>query len=227
LSGETCSAPRRTSDFARLFPAEVRSAAAEVQADDRGLHAAERARVARAVQKRRNEFATGRVLARRLLEPLGVRDWTLLPDDDRAPRWPDAIVGSISHGGGLCVVAVAPRGAIVGLGVDVESDEAVSPALFPRVLGPAEHAWLLARPEPQRRALATVFFSAKEAVYKAQFPLTRARLGFADVELVLDPARASFAARVPGFARAIAGAWAVEQRRVIAAVTLFAQDARS
>jgi 4'-phosphopantetheinyl transferase EntD len=45
-----------------------------------------------------------------------------------------------------------------------------------------------------------VWFSAKEAVYKAWFPLTRRWLGFHDVELNVDRANGRFVAqlRVPG-----------------------------
>jgi 4'-phosphopantetheinyl transferase EntD len=48
--------------------------------------------------------------------------------------------------------------------------------------------------------LDTVLFSAKESVYKAWFPLSRRWLGFEDVEVSIDPAAATFRARllVPG-----------------------------
>ncbi len=48
--------------------------------------------------------------------------------------------------------------------------------------------------------LDTLVFSAKEAVYKAWFPLAQRWLGFEDVELSIDPAAAGFRARllVPG-----------------------------
>jgi len=185
----------------------------------------ERALVARAVAKRRHEFATGRVLARELLGELGVRDFALLADADRVPLWPDGILGSISHARGLCVAAATQRGALVGVGIDVEDASAVRPELWRRVLRPDEERWLRAQPGASQLGLAAVFFSAKEAAYKAQFPLTRTRLGFQDVALELDLARGAFRAHVPGFSRALDGAYALRADYALTGLAIAAQDA--
>src|SRR5262245_62949338 len=75
----------------------------------------ERAHIARAIPKRRNEFAVGRSLARELLGELGFPDFPLLPGADRAPRWPLGIAGSIAHDSRQCVVAVVRAGRIAGI----------------------------------------------------------------------------------------------------------------
>ena len=63
--------------------------------------------MAAAVDKRQREFATGRRLAHGLLTELGVGGGPLLPGRDRAPIWPDGVVGTISHSRAWCVVAAA------------------------------------------------------------------------------------------------------------------------
>ncbi len=57
----------------------------------------EQAYIAEAVEKRQVEFSTARVLARRALYELGVSPQSLCPNDDRSPRWPAGIIGSITH----------------------------------------------------------------------------------------------------------------------------------
>jgi 4'-phosphopantetheinyl transferase EntD len=125
------------------------------------------------------------------------------------------------------VVAIAERGAIASLGVDVEQAAAVRQELWPQVLDADEARWLRGGSAADPLALAAVFFSAKEAAYKAQFPLTRTRLGFHDVHVELDPAAARFRARVPGFARALEGGFALRAPWVIAGLVLGAGDAPS
>ena len=207
-------------DPSGLFPHGVLVLSSPVQDELEALFASERALVARAVPKRQHEFATGRRLARELLARLGAEDTALLADADRAPLWPAGMIGSISHSHGLCVVAAANRGELVGLGVDVEDAEAVRPELWRRVLRPEEERWLRAQPAALQLPLAAVCFSAKEAVYKAQFPLMRARLGFQDVALEIDRASCTFRARTPGFARPLAGAFSVRSRWVLAGLAL-------
>ena len=212
-------------DLSGLFPAGVLVRSAAVHDATGALAPAERQLVARAIAKRQHEFATGRALARALLAELGVRDFALLADTDRAPLWPDGVIGSLSHARGLAAAAVARRGALAALGIDVEDASAVRPELWRRVLRPDEERWLRAQPGADQLALAAVFFSAKEAVYKAQFPLTRARLGFQDVGLELDIGRGAFRARVPGFARALEGAYALRAGYALTGVALRAGDA--
>lgn len=210
-----------------LFPSGVRTLVALVEESLEGLLPAELALVARAVPKRQHEFATGRRLARRLLATLGCAERELLADTDRAPCWPADVVGSISHGHGLCAVAAAPRGAVRGLGIDVEDADAVRPELWRRVLRPDEEKWLRAQPEGRQLRLAAVFFSAKEAVYKAQFPLQRARLGFHDVFVELDPVGSTFRAQTRGFARPLAGAFAIAAPWVLAGLAISDEERAS
>lgn len=165
------------------------------------IHPLEAADVATAVLRRRVEFATGRACARRALGRLGVApSFVLRNDSDRAPRWPEGVVGSITHTGdvpgGTCAVAVASTRDVLALGIDAERGASLSPDLWPDVLTPSERRWLSGCPEARRSRLARLIFSAKECFFKAQFPRTRRFLAFEDVEVSVDPSASAFEARV-------------------------------
>jgi 4'-phosphopantetheinyl transferase EntD len=150
---------------------------------------------------RRAEFETGRALARTALAALGQPAADLLPDADRVPVWPAGFCGSITHArcarGSLCAAAVAPRARFRSLGLDVECDARLAPPVAGRVLTESEWRQLAGRGlDPGD--LAVVVFSAKEAVYKAQFPLTRRFLDFPDVRVDLDLSAGLFTAEVSG-----------------------------
>lgn len=145
-------------------------------------------------EKRLGEFRAGRHCARRALALLGAEPAALqegLTSDERGvPRWPAGFAGSISHTGRgptLFAASVVTRSAR-SLGLDVEGDAALREELRERVLTSEEVR--LARLEHHtdheegRRAL--LVFSAKEAFFKCQFPVSRIHLGFHEVEIRFD-----------------------------------------
>jgi 4'-phosphopantetheinyl transferase EntD len=146
------------------------------------LFAEEASQMASAVERRRLEFARGRFCARAALRRLGVPDAPLLSGSQREPLWPAQVVGSITHTQGLCVAAVALRSRYAGVGIDVELDEPLTPAVAERVASDAETSSLGAMPE---LLAARLVFSAKEAFYKCQFYRTRQFLDFFDVSIEL------------------------------------------
>ena len=164
------------------------------------IHPEEAAQVSTAVPRRRAEFAAGRACARRALQRMGIGDFVLKNGPDRAPRWPNGVVGSISHAGavpgGFCGAVVGRSRDFLTLGLDAELSDAVGPELWPRVTTATERAWLHRFPEADRPTLAAVLFSAKECFYKAQYPLSGQFLEFADVEVALDLAGSTFEARL-------------------------------
>ncbi|MCW1931251.1 4'-phosphopantetheinyl transferase family protein [Pararhodobacter zhoushanensis] len=132
----------------------------------------EEATLARMVPARRREFAAGRTAARRALGqsvaiPMG---------PDRAPVWPAGVAGSITHTQGWAL-AVVGKGMI---GIDLEEDEPLPTEVFGTVLLPKERAALGA---DTRRA--KLIFSAKECVYKAQYPVTKELFGFEVISITL------------------------------------------
>ncbi|HEU5058973.1 MAG TPA: 4'-phosphopantetheinyl transferase superfamily protein [Kofleriaceae bacterium] len=184
--------------------------------------------VADAVDKRRREFAAGRALARQALARLGVpaEACRLEPDEHGLPRWPAGLVGSITHAGGWCAAAVARAGEVRSLGIDGE-DLARAPGRpdwLHLVLRPAERDALADLDPDAVGPRALLIFSAKESFYKCQFPLTRARLGFQDAEVVVRPDRGAFdlecAVPLPGLPRRWSGRFAVTERLVLTAVEL-------
>lgn len=141
-----------------------------------------------AVPKRRAEFVAGRIAARRALAEIGVRHAIIRAGADRAPEWPAEVVGSISHAGTVAAAAVGTKSAVASIGIDLEVDAAVRRELWRNVLLPSEQAWVETRSPAEQARWATTIFSAKEAFYKFQYPLTRQWLDFTDVEITFADA---------------------------------------
>lgn len=153
------------------------------RADPAALAAGELQQIARAVPRRRLEFAAGRQLARRLLDDMGQGIDALVSDADRVPCWPQPVIGSITHCRSLCAVAIVPRAACLGIGLDVEPAVPMKSELMPMILREAESARVQAWPAQWRELAGILTFSAKEALYKSIYPAHRVFLDFRDVEL--------------------------------------------
>lgn len=164
------------------------------------LFPTEAASVARAVEKRRWEFQAGRHCARRALAELGGPETAIAAGADRAPVWPDGFVGSITHTGaaqqGYAAAVVARTSDVRALGLDAELARPLDAELQTRVLTPTEQAFVSTLESGQRGLVATLFFSAKEAFYKCQYPVTQRFLGFHEVEVEFELERNCFRARV-------------------------------
>lgn len=155
---------------------------------DAPLYPEEQAVVARAVDKRRREFGSVRLCARRAMEKLGVEPGPVLPGERGAPRWPEGILGSMTHCTGYCAAALVRAPELASLGIDAEPHEALPEGVLGAVAAPAErervHALTAAHPAVHWDRL---LFSAKEAVYKAWFPLTGRWLDFQEADLHIRP----------------------------------------
>jgi 4'-phosphopantetheinyl transferase EntD len=145
----------------------------------------EQAHIARAIPKRRFEFAAGRRAARQALAELGQPSTAIPQAPDRSPIWPDGLTGSITHCDTLCIAALAPQTCHRSLGIDIEPATPLSADLEPVIATPSEQRALAALPPARRLHMAKQIFCAKEALYKAQHPITGLRLEFQDVELDL------------------------------------------
>jgi 4'-phosphopantetheinyl transferase EntD len=170
-----------SAELAALFPAGVVAADLGEAAPRELLSAQELSSVSHCANLRIEQFAAGRLCARRALEALGITGFSLLPAPDRQPLWPVGVTGSITHTAGYAAAVVGRRGVLSSLGIDSEVVAEVHAELWPGIAAPGELARLRALPEAAGRAYAAVLFAAKEAFYKSQFPLTGEWLLFDDV----------------------------------------------
>jgi 4'-phosphopantetheinyl transferase EntD len=166
-----------------LFPPGAVAADLREPGDPELLLPPEATHVARAVRKRVQEFAAGRLCARRALAEFGIDDVAIRVADDRQPIWPDAIVGSITHTRGYGAAVVAERRSAAALGLDSEVVGDVSAKIWPSICVPKERAWIESLPASEQAAAVTLIFSAKEAFYKCQYALVREHLNFHDVSV--------------------------------------------
>jgi 4'-phosphopantetheinyl transferase EntD len=140
--------------------------------------------IAKSVAKRRNEFVTVRYCARLALGELGVSPVPILKGDKGEPCWPDGVVGSLTHCEGYRGAAVGRRGEVRSVGIDAEPHDVLPKGVLDAISLPAERAELLALPSGLHWD--RILFCAKEATYKAWYPLTQRWLGFEDAHIVFD-----------------------------------------
>ncbi|MCH9669673.1 MAG: 4'-phosphopantetheinyl transferase [Actinomycetia bacterium] len=140
--------------------------------------------IARSVAKRRHEFITVRYCARQALVDLGMEPVPILKGEKGEPRWPDGVVGSLTHCEGFRGAAVARREEVRSLGIDAEPHGVLPDGVLDAISLPVERQQLQGLPEGVHWD--RVLFCAKEATYKAWFPLTRRWLGFEDAHIVFD-----------------------------------------
>jgi 4'-phosphopantetheinyl transferase EntD len=172
-----------------LFPAHVAYAELAAASAHEPLFAEEADYVARAVEKRRLEFALGRTCARRALSALGIAPQPLIANPDRSVRWPDEAWGSITHSEGFYAAVAALRTDLRGIGIDAEQRGRVQEKLWSHVASEREIAWFRAAGSERAAAeRATLLFSAKEAFYKAQYCVSATFVGFHEVEVDFDTA---------------------------------------
>ncbi|MFC0099837.1 4'-phosphopantetheinyl transferase [Micromonospora marina] len=179
-----------------LLPAGAAAVEAFTDVPDEAPFPGEEDLVARAVPARRQEFVTARRCAREAVARLGYAPAPIRPGPRREPVWPDGVVGSITHCTGYRAAAVAPAGALAGLGIDAEPHEPLPDGVAGVVLTAGEPDRLAAlRAADPATCWDRLLFSAKESVYKAWYPLTGRWLGFEEAELTFDRA-GRFTARI-------------------------------
>lgn len=175
------------------FPDGLGWAVREATHDPDQLFPEERAAVAKAIPTRVAEFAGGRSAARAAMARLGLPPSAIPARPDRAPVWPAGVIGSISHAGPVCLAVVGRRDDWEVIGVDLEPDRPMAAELVPEIASPEELAALAPLPETNA---ATRIFSAKEAAYKAQYPVTGALFGFDAMQANLQIGRMNMAKNV-------------------------------
>jgi 4'-phosphopantetheinyl transferase EntD len=153
--------------------------------DEHALWPEEAAALARSVVQVRRASGAARIVARELISKIGLPKCALPKGGGGAPVWPAGIVGSMSHTSRVAVAAIAPRRSFSGLGIDIEPSEALPPDLLDLVTTPEERACIGDDPYGGR-----LLFAAKEAVYKAVYPLDQILLDHHDVQVSLSARQA-------------------------------------
>lgn len=149
------------------------------------LYSEEEEYLKKALPKRRWEFTAGRLCARRALMQLGIENFPLLVGNNGEPVWPAGIVGSISHTEGYCAVAVSRKCLIETLGLDVEFTGLLSRDCWRQICTLSELVWIDSLPSEQRQRNVSLLFSAKESLYKFQYPISKTWLDFHDVAITI------------------------------------------
>ena len=124
------------------------------------------------------------------------------------PIWPAGIAGSLAHDDTVAVAAVGRRRDVGSVGIDVE----------PAVLLPPDMLELIATPQELHKIAddplrGKLLFAAKEAVYKAVYPLDRVFLEFRDIEVDLAGRKA-----VTRAGRVVALRYCISSRVVVLAL---------
>ena len=191
--------------------------------------------------RRRAEFAAVRECAREALSEEGFEPAPIVKGARGVPIFPANAVGAMTHTDGLRAAAIARQSAFRSLGVDAEPHEGLPPGVLEAVSLQSERDWVRAvlAGDPELR-VDKLLFSAKEATYKAWFPLTRRWLGFEDAELSFRTehaertqsgvgARGTFTSRIliaPDVIdggsplQVLSGRWVIESGFVVAAIAL-------
>jgi 4'-phosphopantetheinyl transferase EntD len=148
--------------------------------DDLALRADELGSFSNPIAKVRRLSGAARIVARTLLQELDVSSCSIPKNVKGAPVWPPGVVGSLAHADEIAVAAVALETAGLSVGIDIEPDVDLPDGLIEIVATPNElrryHDGILR---------SRLLFVAKEAVYKATFPLDSQFLDFLDVEIDL------------------------------------------
>lgn len=163
------------------------------------LNPAELACICSAAPKRRREFSTARYAIRQIIDNWGIPAHPVPTGQDGQPIWTKPVHGSISHTRDLCWVALTHDPHIRSIGIDIERRERMHPGLWDRITTPAEQSRLRSGQLPSDISsddVHSIIFSAKEAFFKCQYPLTSRWLGFKDVELSISIESNSAAASI-------------------------------
>jgi 4'-phosphopantetheinyl transferase EntD len=178
-----------------ILPAGVESQECFGEPPDDHLFPEEEQVIAQAVEARRREYATVRSCARACLSRLGYPPVPIVSGVGGAPMWPAGIRGSMTHCAGYAAAAVGPISRICAIGIDAEPDAPLPDGVLDLVATAAERGRLAVTPrKPDSPHWDRLLFSAKEAVYKAWFPLVGEWLDHQQAEIRFHPHEATFTA---------------------------------
>ena len=148
--------------------------------DEDALLGEEAASIFSTVVAVRRASGAARIVARELLAQLGHPRAPLPKSASGAPVWPAGIAGSLAHDDEVAVAAVGRQRDVGSVGIDVEPAVLLPPDMLELITTPNELGKIADDP-----LCGKLLFAAKEAVYKAVYPLERVFLEFRDIEVDL------------------------------------------
>lgn len=181
--------------FSSLLPEDTAIVERKITDAQGELFPEEAALLAKAVEKRKLEFTAGRTCLRNALGSLGVPPGPILKGEMRAPKIPEGITGSITHSGEWCAGVALKQGDVTAIGIDIEKHTPLKEDLFRLILLPEEQAQLKKLPENGIH-WGKLFFSAKEAYYKAYFQIVGEYLDFLQAQFEIDAAKETIRAKL-------------------------------
>jgi 4'-phosphopantetheinyl transferase EntD len=103
----------------------------------------------------------------------------------------------MTHCAGYCAAALARASDVATIGLDAERHDVLPDGVLDAIALPGEQVRLTAlAADAPSICWDRLLFSAKEAVYKAWFPLTGRWLDFSEADITVDPEAGTFAARL-------------------------------
>lgn len=180
--------------------------------------------VSHSVDRRKAEFGDARWCAHRALAELGVVDaGPILKGERGMPLWPAGFTGSMTHTEGFRAAVAAPIAKVRSLGIDAEPNSVLPEGVLEQIARAGELEGLLAlHGDFPDLHVDRLLFCAKEATYKAWFPMTHRWLGFEDAQIDIR-ADGTFIAYLlvrPTPVPFIEGRWAVRGDFIIAATSV-------
>lgn len=136
----------------------------------------------RAMPRRRAEFIGGRKCAAEAIRRItSIASFPGMAED-RAPIWPEGVVGAISHSGDRAIALVGSSERFCGIGIDIEKllNEEEARDIAPQALTASERHSLGNDIDPFMTGL---IFSAKESLFKALYPTVKRFFFFEAAEL--------------------------------------------
>ena len=132
------------------------------------------------------EFCAARTLGRAALRSLGAQESAIGRGTAGEPLWSSGIVGSLSHTRTHAAALVAKTSGCIAVGLDLDDERTIGAAAAAELMDNVEVDLIvrLGAADSEVRAR-NIVFSAKEAIFKCQYPLTLcADLAFDEVQLV-------------------------------------------
>lgn len=141
--------------------------------------------IKKAVDKRKAEFLAGRYAAKHALSSYGIDDYTVMIGKHRNPIWPADFNGSITHSNNIAISAIAPKGKVRALGIDIEKCLSLDTInSVKRSIITTEEEELLKSSTLDFPQSFTLTFSAKESLFKALYPSVGRYFDFSAAKII-------------------------------------------